>query len=298
MAVLENTMAKENYLVVADIDFVNRFGNQIESLQEMLGIQRKTQLNIGDTIRTYKSSVTLADGDVDPGDIIPLSTTKREPDKEYTLAYKKYRKLVPVEWIQKFGFAAAVADTDDLITRQIQENINDELFAQLTSTKKSVDATGVQDAFAKAWGNVNTAFAGEGAGTIVFVNPLDVADYLSKQAISIQTSFGLQYLTNFMNTTTTIITSKVKKGTIYATAPENLNLAYANVSGGEIGKAGFGFTSDATGLIGITRESEKERMSVSTYSMYAIKLFAERTDGVFKINIKESTSSEVSGEGA
>lgn len=85
MAVLDNTMSAENYLKVADIDFVNRFGNQIESLKEMLGIERVQPLNIGDTIKTYKSSVNLADGNVAPGDLIPLSTTKREPDQEYTL---------------------------------------------------------------------------------------------------------------------------------------------------------------------------------------------------------------------
>lgn len=288
MAVLENTMNASNYLEVADQDFVNVFGNQIESLLEMLGIQRATRMNIGDTIRTYKSSVTLADGKVAPGDVIPLSTTKREPDQTYTLDYKKYRKLVPAEEIQKRGFAVAVADTDDLMTRQMQENIRNDLFTQVKSTKKTADAFGVQDGFAKAWGNVNTAFAGEGAGTIVFVNPLDVSDYLSKQNISVQTAFGLTYLTNFMNTTVTIVTSQIPKGTMYATAPENLNLAYANVSGGEIGKAGFGFTTDTTGIIGITREVEKDRMSVSTYAMYAIKLFAERTDGVFKFNIKEA----------
>lgn len=288
MAVLENTMNASNYLQVADQDFVNVFGNQIESLQEMLGIQRATRMNIGDTIKTYKSSVTLTDGKVAAGDIIPLSTTKREPDQTYTLDYNKYRKLVPAEEIQKRGFAVAVADTDDLMTRQMQENIRNDLFTQVKSTKKTADAFGVQDGFAKAWGNVNTAFAGEGAGTIVFVNPLDVSDYLSKQNISVQTAFGLTYLTNFMNTTVTIVTSQIPKGTMYATAPENLNLAYANVSGGEIGKAGFGFTTDQTGIIGITREVEKDRMSVSTYAMYAIKLFAERTDGVFKFNIKEA----------
>lgn len=288
MAVLENTMNASNYLQVADQDFVNIFGNQIESLQEMLGIQRATKMNIGDTIKTYKSSVTLADGKVAAGDVIPLSTTKREPDQTYTLEYNKYRKLVPAEEIQKRGFAVAVADTDDLMTRQMQENIRNDLFTQVKSTKKTSDAFGVQDGFAKAWGNVNTAFAGEGAGTIVFVNPLDVSDYLSKQNISVQTAFGLTYLTNFMNTTVTIVTSQIPKGTMYATAPENLNLAYANVSGGEIGKAGFGFTTDTTGIIGITREVEKDRMSVSTYAMYAIKLFAERTDGVFKFNIKEA----------
>lgn len=287
MAVLDNTMSAENYLKVADIDFVNRFGNQIESLKEMLGIEREQPLNIGDTIKTYKSSVNLADGNVAPGDLIPLSTTKREPDKEYTLEYKKYKKLVPVEEVQKRGLNIAVTDTDNLMLRQIQENIRDEFFTQLKSTKKTVKAISVKDAFAKAWGNVNTAFAGEGVGTIIFVNPLDVSDYLSKGNISIQSAFGLQYLTNFMGTTITVITSQVPKGTIYSTAPENLNLAYANVSGGQIGQAGFNFTTDETGLIGSKREIDNDRMSVSTYAMYAMMLFAERTDGIFKINIEE-----------
>lgn len=286
MAVLENTMTSANYLKVADIDFVNVFGNKIESLQEMLGIQRAQKLNIGDTIKTYKSSVTLADGNVAPGDIIPLSTTKREPDQEYTLEYKKYRKLVPAEEIQKRGFTEAVINSDNLMLREMQENIRDDFFTQLKSTKKSVTAKSVKDAFAQAWGNVNTAFAGEGTGTIVFVNPLDVADYLANGNIIVQQAFGLQYLTGFMGTTTTIVTSLVPKGAIYTTAPENLNLVYANVAGGEIAKAGFGFVSDKTGIIGVAREAGLDRISVSTYAMYALKLFAERTDGVFKITIK------------
>ena len=286
MAVLENTMTSANYLKVADIDFVNVFGNKIESLQEMLGIQRAQKLNIGDTIKTYKSSVTLADGNVAPGDIIPLSTTKREPDQEYTLEYKKYRKLVPAEEIQKRGFTEAVINSDNLMLREMQENIRDDFFTQLKSTKKSVAAKSVKDAFAQAWGNVNTAFAGEGTGTIVFVNPLDVADYLANGNIIVQQAFGLQYLTGFMGTTTTIVTSLVPKGAIYTTAPENLNLVYANVAGGEIAKAGFGFVSDKTGIIGVAREAGLDRISVSTYAMYALKLFAERTDGVFKIAIK------------
>lgn len=287
MAVLENTMNASNYLQVADQDFVNVFGNQIESLQEMLGIQRATKMNIGDTIKTYKSSVTLADGKVAPGDVIPLSTTKREPDQTYTLEYNKHRKLVTAEDIQKFGFATAVADSDELMIRQIQENIRDDLFKQLKSTKKSVTAKSVKDAFAQAWGNVNIAFAGEGTGTIVFVNPLDVADYLASGNIIVQQAFGLQYLTGFMGTTTTIITSLVPKGSIYTTAPENLNLAYADIAGGEIAKAGFGFITDQTGIVGVAREAGLDRISVSTYTMYSIKLFAERTDGVFKIAIKE-----------
>lgn len=294
MAVLENTMTAANYLKVADIDFVNVFGNQIESLQEMLGIQRAQKLNIGDTIKTYKSSVTLADGNVAPGDVIPLSTTKMELDQEYTLEYKKYRKLVPAEEIQKRGFTEAVIKSDNLMLREMQENVRDDFFTQLKSTKKSVTATSVKDAFAQAWGNVNTAFAGEGTGTIVFVNPLDVADYLANGNIIVQQAFGLQYLTSFMGTTTTIVTSLVPKEAIYATAPENLNLAYADVAGGEIAKAGFGFATDKTGIIGVAREAGLDRISVSTYAMYALMLFAERTDGVFKIAIKEPAQSGAS----
>lgn len=294
MAVLENTMTAANYLKVADIDFVNVFGNQIESLQEMLGIQRAQKLNIGDTIKTYKSSVTLADGNVAPGDVIPLSTTKMELDQEYTLEYKKYRKLVPAEEIQKRGFTEAVIKSDNLMLREMQENVRDDFFTQLKSTKKSVTAKSVKDAFAQAWGNVNTAFAGEGTGTIVFVNPLDVADYLANGNIIVQQAFGLQYLTSFMGTTTTIVTSLVPKEAIYATAPENLNLAYADVAGGEIAKAGFGFATDKTGIIGVAREAGLDRISVSTYAMYALMLFAERTDGVFKIAIKEPAQSGAS----
>ncbi|MDO4595300.1 MAG: hypothetical protein Q4B52_07970 [Tissierellia bacterium] len=204
MAVLDNTMGASNYLEAANIDFVNMFGGQIESLQDMLGIQRALKMGIGDTIQTYKSSVTLADGNVAAGDIIPLSTVKTEKDKTYTLEYKKYSKLVPVEEIQKRGYAVAVADTDEKMIREMQKNLRDDFFTQLKTGTGEVSAENVQDAFAKAWGNVNIGFAGEGSEVVVFVNPLDISDYLAKGNIITQNAFGLNYLEGFMNTSRTI----------------------------------------------------------------------------------------------
>lgn len=287
MAVIENTTTNEQFLKVADIDFVEHFSRTIESLEEMLGIHRKTKMNIGDTLKTYKSRVELQDGKVKPGDVIPLSQVFFEPDREWTLEYFKYSKLVPIEVVQKQGFNTAVSKTDDEMMFKIQSDIRDRFFEQLelSTSKNSIAVDNFQSAFAQAWGQVQTAFQGEASGNIVFVNPLDISDYLSNQNIITQTSFGMSYLEGFMGTNRTVISTQVPKGTIYATAPSNLNLVYANVTGGEIGKAGMNFTGDKTGMIGITRDTAKYRMSVITYILYSILLFAERTDGVFKFTL-------------
>lgn len=287
MAVIENTTTNEQFLKVANIDFVEHFSRTIESLEEMLGIHRKTELNIGDTLQTYKSRVELQDGKVDPGDIIPLSQVFFEPDREWTLDYFKYSKLVPIEVIQKQGFNTAVSKTDDEMMFKIQSDIRDRFFEQLelSASENSIAVADFQTAFAQAWGRVETAFQGEASGNIVFVNPLDIADYLSKGNIITQTSFGMNYLEGFMGTDRTVISTQVPKGTVYATAPSNLNLVFANVTGGEIGKSGMNFTGDSTGMVGISREAVKHRMSVVTYILYSILLFAERTDGVFKFTL-------------
>lgn len=287
MAVIENTTTNEQFLKVADIDFVEHFSRTIESLEEMLGIHRKTKMNIGDTLKTYKSRVELQDGKVKPGDVIPLSQVFFEPDREWTLEYFKYSKLVPIEVVQKQGFNTAVSKTDDEMMFKIQSDIRDRFFEQLelSTSKNSIAVDNFQSAFAQAWGQVQTAFQGEASGNIVFVNPLDISDYLSNQNIITQTSFGMSYLEGFMGTNRTVISTQVPKGTVYATAPSNLNLVYANVTGGEIGKAGMNFTGDKTGMIGITRDTAKYRMSVITYILYSILLFAERTDGVFKFTL-------------
>ncbi len=296
MAVIQNTQTVEEYLPIASIDFVNQFGGQIESLMEMLNLQRKISMNIGDTIQTYTSEVTLTDGNVAPGDIIPLSKVKTKPGEKYTLAFEKYAKLVPMEVIQQVGHEQAITDSDNKMLREIQKGVRDKFFAQLKKGTGKVEAKNIKDAFAQAWGHVETAFAGEGVGTIVFINPLDVAKYLGQDSLIVtQNAFGLQYLENFMGTNRTIITTQVEQGKIYATAPENLNLAYANMTGGEIGKGGFGMTSDETGIIGVTREVVKDRLSVTTYAALATLLFAERLDGIFEITIGEEAPSEVAG---
>ena len=73
--------------------------------------------------------------------------------------------------------------------------------------------------------------------------------------------------------------ASVPKGKIYATVADNINLAYPKVSGGEISKA-FSFTTDETGLVGITHAPDYSRSSYETHIITGPTLFAERLDGV------------------
>ena len=73
---------------------------------------------------------------------------------------------------------------------------------------------------------------------------------------------------------------------IYATASDNLCIAYAKVDGGEINRA-FDFVTDETGIIGVTHDVDKTRLTAETTKLSASVLFAERTDGVVKITITE-----------
>ena len=119
MAVEANTNVTTDFAKAQSIDFVNRFVSGIAKLQELLGITRRTVLSNGSVIKTYQSKVTLADGTVAEGDLIPLSKVDVEPAKTYELAYKKYRRAVTLEAIQRSGFDQAVSQADTALLKKL-----------------------------------------------------------------------------------------------------------------------------------------------------------------------------------
>lgn len=283
MAKLENLT--ENLVKAQSIDFAEVFGKKMTTLQQMLGIERKLPMPVGSVIKTYKSKVTLQDGNVEKGDLIPLSKVEMQEAEPIELAFNKHRKAVSAEDIQKFGFERAVSMTDNELVKELQKDIRTKFFTQLDTAKGKAKGTGLQGAIAQGWGSVQTIFEDDGVNTIVFVNPLDCADYLSTANITIQKEFGLNYVQNFLGADIAIITTSVKKGTLYATATDNLCLAYAKVAGGEINKA-FDFVTDSTGVIGVTKDVNVQRLTAETVTLSAIALFAERLDGVIKVTIE------------
>lgn len=284
-------MAEQNLTVTGDlakassIDFAERFGSNLNKLTEALGVTRRMPLANGMTIKTYTSNVTMAADDaVGEGETIPLSKVTTEPGPSIELAFKKYRKAASVESIQRHGFDQAIVETDEKLLKEIQKGVRTEFFGFLATGTGAATATNLQGAFAQAWGKVQTLFEDDAAQTVAFVNPMDIADYLSNAEVSVQTAFGLQYIQNFAGVDTVFINTSVPKGTVYATAPENIVLAYVQLTGGEIGKA-FDFTTEELGLIGVTHDIEKSNLTAETIALSGVKLFAERLDGIVKVTI-------------
>lgn len=269
-----------------NIDFVNTFGRGIAQLQTLLDIQRKIPVASGGVVKTYTSSVTLDQTVVEPGDIIPLSLVETEPGEPIELVWDKKRKAVPAEDIQMYGYDLAVAQTDAAFIKELQKEVRTKLFAQLASGTGSVSGEGLQDASAQAWGAVQTVFEDDGADVIGFFNTSDVADYLGSASLTVQTMFGMNYIENFMGFRVAMISSLVPAGTIYATATNNLVLAYANMSGSDVAST-FDMFTEETGLIGVTHDVNKTRLTAETITASAVVLFAERLDGVVLSTITE-----------
>lgn len=279
MAVQENTNVSTDFAKAQSIDFVNQFTDGIKKLQEMLGITRRQALSEGSTIKTYKSKVTLADGNVAEGDLVPLSKVEKIPDKTYELAFRKYRRAVTLEAIQRSGFDQAVQEADSALLRRIQSNIRTDFASFLATGTGTAAGKTLQAVVADAWGQLQVLFENDNAGAVVVLaNPMDVSAYLGGSGITTQNAFGMTYFKAFLDVGM-MANASVPKGKIYATVADNINLAYPKVSGGEISKA-FSFTTDETGLVGITHAPDYSRSSYETHIITGPTLFAERLDGV------------------
>lgn len=279
-----NLQSQADFIKPLSIDFVEQFGLRLKSLYQLLGVERRIPMASGSVLKTYKSVVTLDNTKVAPGDVIPLSKVefKEGPTKE--LVWTKRRKAAPVELIQSVGFDKAILQTDDKFKREIQKGIRDELFAQLKTGTGKATAVGLQATMAQAWGQVVTKFDEDDVSVITFINPLDAADYLGDAALTTQTAFGMNYLEGFLNNRVVMMHPSIPKGTIYATAAQNLVLAYVAMNG-EVNKA-FDFTTDETGIIGVTHDINKQRLTAETVAAFGICLFAEVLDGVIVGTIK------------
>lgn len=271
------------------IDFVEQFGTRMRTLTELLGVQRTLPMQAGTVIKTYTSSVTLDGTEVAPGDVIPLSEVVLEDGPTEELSWDKKRKAVVMEDIQKYGFDRAINLTDEKLLNEVQKGIRTKLLDQLATGTGAQSGANLQGVMAKNWAAVSAAFDEDDVEVISFVNPFDAGDYLADASITTQTAFGMTYLEGFMNNRVVFMSAQIPQGTVYSTAANNLVAAYADMSGGAIGQA-FDFTTDSTGLVGVTHDVNKQRLQAETITAYGIRLFAERVDGVIVGTVAEEST--------
>lgn len=278
-AVDANTVKAADLAKVRDVDFAERFSGDLGTLMKMLGVSRKIEKKAGELLKVYKVTGTLESGEVEEGEVIPLSKyhTTYEPAGEVVL--KKWRKVTPAEAISEKGYGQAVNDTNGKMLKDIQKGIRGDFVKFLGTGTGSASGANLQAAIAQAWGQLQILFEDSAIESVYFINPMDAADYLGQAQISTQTAFGMSYIENFLGMGNAILASDVPKGKVYATASENIVCHYVPVNGGDMGQA-FAMTSDASGLVGIHTGPTYDNLSAETVAASGVGLFAEKLDGI------------------
>lgn len=288
MAVTSNTTSSNQITVnVKEIDFVSRFEQNWQSLQEILGIMRPVRKTLGTKLVASKATVTLQNGEVAEGDEVPLSQATVTPVYYEDITLEKYRKRVTAEAVSKFGASVAVQKTDDAFIAELTNNVLDNFytFAQTGTLKPdapyetfqmavSMAVTMVKDKFKKLRLNYSNIVA--------FVNTMDVGRYLGASEISLQNKNGIEYFKDFLGASTVIVSSEIPEGTVLAIPADNIILYYVDPADADFAELGLNYTTGngATNLIGVHKEGVYGRVSGDTHALMGMKLFAEYLDGI------------------
>lgn len=279
MAVETNTILQEDIARTRVVDFNLQFTGNLRKLIEALGVTRKIAVQEGAALKMLKVVGTLQSGEVAEGEVIPLSKYETEDVTVGEVKLGKWRKGTTAEAILKGGYDQAVGATTDKMVKDIQKTIRSGLFTFMKTGTGTATGASLQAALANAWGKLSVLFEDDAIEAVYFLNPMDVAEYLGNAQITMQTSFGMNYVEDFLGLGTVFLNSSVPQGEFYATAKENIVMYYVNVGAGDI-KAAFKLTTDETGYIGINEYADNDTARVMDLVLSGVTFFPERQDGI------------------
>ena len=278
-----------NDVTAREVDFVTRFADNWEALRNILGIMRPIRKAPGTQLISYTAEVALENGDVAPGNVIPYSKTTITQAAKGDLEIKKYAKAVPIEDVNKYGAAIAVEKSDDAFLTKLQNEVLNNFYTFLNTGTLTGEAATWQAALAKAQGEVLNKFASmqkDVTSVVGFANILDAYDYLGASEITVQTRFGVQYVEDFLGYSVLFLlpAPRVSRGTVIATAVENMDLYYIDPSDSDFAKLGLNYTTQGeTNLIGFHAQGNYGTAVGESYAIMGMALWAEYIDGIAKI---------------
>lgn len=283
-----NTTITTDLEPAISVDIATNIADNINELQDLLGVTTLTPMAAGTLIKLYTLSVDNTPAQVAEGETIGLTKVSRKLANQVELTLNKYRRKTTAEAIQKVGQARALNDTDEKLITSIRGDIKKSFYAALATGTGTAAGDNLQAGLASTWAAIQKRFEDEDVTPIYFVSVQDVAEYLAKANISLQTAFGFSYVEDFLGLGTAVVTPALEKGTLYGTAKENLRGAYVPINGGDVAQA-FALTSDTTGLVGMTHQPQSGNATIETLIMSGVKFFPEFVDGVIKTTITPST---------
>lgn len=280
---------------VREIDFVSRFADSWQALREILGIMKPIKKENGTTLTTYKASVTLTDGDVDAGCLIPYSKTALVASRQESIKIRKYAKATTIEEVEQYGAQNAIERTDNAFFNALQNVVVGDLYDFMLEDESAIEATypTFQKAVAMSIGLVKNKFQTmdkEVTDVAVFVNTLDAYDYIGGADITVQSAFGLDYIKNFLGAKTMFLSSKIPQGKVIATPVENMIPYYVDPASSDFAKMGLTYTIDRgeTPFIGIHVNGNYGTAVGEVFAIMGVKVIAEYDDGIAIVTIDEN----------
>ena len=276
-----------------EVDFVERFNRNWQALADIMGIMRPIKKGPGTTLVSYTTDVTLEDGNVDAGCVIPYSKYSITKNTFEDLTIEKYAKAVPIEDVNKYGAEIAVQKSDDAFLTKLQSTVLNRFYTFLTTSAgvQTDTAATWQAALSKANGLVVEKFAelDKSVTEIVgFASIEDAYEYLGEATISIQTQFGLTYIKDFLGYKTLFLlpSTRLTKGTVIALPVENIDLYYIDPSDAAFGKLDLNYTVQGeTNLIGFKANGNYSTAVGESFAIMGMKLWAELIDGIAKVTV-------------
>lgn len=284
-----------------EIDFVNRFTANWDALREILGIMEPVRKTPGTSLISYTASVSLEDGDVDPGRVIPYSKATVVQATKADITLGKYAKAVPIEDVSQYGAVVAVQKTDEAFLSELQGKVMDDFYTFLADDTSATTETvsTFQMGVATAIGLVKDKFKRmrkNASNVVVFVNTMDAYRYLGAAEITVQSAFGIDYIQNFMGAQTVILSSEIDEGTIIATPVDNLVLYYIDPGDSQFAQLGLDYTVQGeTNLIGFHANGNYSTAVGESYALMGMVLWAEYADGVAIITVEAEGATGATG---
>ncbi len=283
------TMTSDITVKAREIDFVSRFTQTWDALREVMNVMRPIAKAPGTRLTSYKATVTLEDGNIPEGEEIPYSKAKVEPISYADLTLKKYAKAVSIEAVNQYGATVAVQKTDEAFLNELQGEVMGEFYDFIQTGSLTATEATFQMAIATAIGSVRDKFKKmrrNVSNIIVFVNTLDVYRYLGSANITVQSSFGMDYIKNFMGAQSVIFSSEIPQGKVIAIPADNIVLYYVDPSNSEFRELGLNYTVQGeTNLIGFHANGDYSHAVGESYAIMGMKLWAEYLDGIAVVTI-------------
>lgn len=286
--------AEENITTTLDlepaisIDYATRLAENINELQNLLGVTEMIPMNAGSVVKVYKMEQVNTPAQVGEGEVIPLTKIQQKLAQTIELTLSKFRKSTSAEAIQRSGRNLAINQTDAKLLSGIQAQVKSDFYTLIGKGTGKATGTNLQSTLSAVWGKIQKYYADMDATPIYFVSSEDVAEYLGTATISTQTAFGMTYIENFLGLGTVVVSPSLASGKVIGTAKENLNGAYVPANAGDVANS-FSLSADATGLVGMTHNVGTDTATIDTLAFSGVKFFPEFLDGVIVGTITPAT---------